>query len=69
MVLYYVNHFGYVAREAITKAEIEKVIDDGIEPADLSKLIQSRIDQIPGIELGEQMFRHHTIKLPFSGHS
>jgi hypothetical protein len=66
VVLGYANHLGYIARQTMTREEIERKIDSGISPDDLAEEIQSRINAIPGIILGEQMYTGHLIKLPYS---
>src|SRR5262249_22595610 len=52
VVMEYLDLFGYIARECITREELERLIDNGIEPQDLAAEIQSRIDAKPGIMLG-----------------
>jgi hypothetical protein len=66
VVLFYTNQLGYIARECISKEEIEEKIDSGISPTALAALIQSRINARPGIILGEQTYQKHKIKLPYS---
>jgi hypothetical protein len=66
VVLGYANHLGYIARECMSREEIEQKIDSGIAPQDLSNEIQARIDARPGIILGNQTFLNHQIKLPYS---
>ena len=39
---------GFIARESISRDELEKLIDDGIAPDDLAKEIQRRIDDKQG---------------------
>src|SRR5262245_57184717 len=66
VVLEYAEYLGFIAREAISRDELEKLIDGGIEPEDLSREIQSRIEKIPGIMLGHcaPPNGHVSIKLP-----
>ena len=64
VVLAYANHLGYIARECISREEIEKLIDDGISPDDLEREIQERIDEAPGIILGTQTYHHHSHQTP-----
>ena len=66
VVLGYANHLGYIARECMTRQEIEERIDNGIHPNALRQEIQKRIDATPGIILGTQTRLHHPIKLPYS---
>jgi hypothetical protein len=66
VVLSYATHLGYIARECMSREEIEQKIDSGIAPQDLANEIQTRIDARPGIILGNQIFAGHQIKLPYS---
>src|SRR5919202_3688508 len=68
VVLEYAEALGFIARECISRDELEKLIDEGIEPDDLAREIQRRIDAKPGIILGEYHFGNGSvpIKLPFS---
>jgi hypothetical protein len=66
VVLGYANHLGYIARECMSREEIEQKIDSGIDPQELASEIQARIDARPGIVLGNQTFLNHQIKLPYS---
>src|SRR4051794_2876770 len=52
VVLEYAEALGFIAREAISRDELEQLIDEGINPDDLAREIQTRIDKIPGIMLG-----------------
>ena len=53
VVLEFANTFGTIARECITRAELEELIDNGISPEDLSATIHGRIRESPGLMLGE----------------
>src|SRR5207248_9168020 len=68
VVLEYADALGFIARECISRAELEKLIDGGIQPDDLSAEIQRRIDEKPGVMLGHYHFGNGstTIKLPDS---
>jgi hypothetical protein len=68
VVLEYADALGFIARESITRDELEKLIDNGIAPDDLAKEIQRRIDEKPGVMLGHYHFGNGstTIKLPDS---
>src|SRR5688500_116418 len=44
VVLAYANHLGYIARECISREEIEQKIDEGISSDDLKREIRERID-------------------------
>ena len=35
VVLFFANHFGYIARECISRDELEELIDSGISPEEL----------------------------------
>jgi hypothetical protein len=52
VVLEFANTFGTIAREAITRKELEELIDKGISPEDLTATIYGRIQDMPGLILG-----------------
>ena len=66
VVLEYADALGFIARESISRDELEKLIDEGIQPDDLAREIQRRIDEKPGIMLGYYHFANGStpIKLP-----
>ena len=66
VVLAFANHLGFIAREVITRIEIEQLIDSGISPDELEKEIHARIEAEPGIILGTHTNYNHYIKLPYS---
>jgi hypothetical protein len=68
VVLEYADALGFIARECISRTELEKLIDGGIAPEALSAEIQRRIDEKPGVMLGHYHFGNGstTIKLPDS---
>src|SRR5262249_15407832 len=68
VVLQYLETLGFIARECISRDELEKLIDAGISPEDLAATIQKRIDEKPGIVLGQRPNGDYPfeIKLPFS---
>jgi hypothetical protein len=68
VVLEYADALGFIARESISRDELEKLIDEGIQPDDLAREIQRRIDEKPGIMLGHYHFANGStpIKLPYS---
>lgn len=66
VVLSYANHLGYIAREVITRAELDRLIESGIAPQTLADEIETRIDEYPGVILGHQSGLGHQIKLPYS---
>jgi DNA helicase HerA-like ATPase len=53
VVLEFAQLFGTIAREAISRAELEKLIDNGISPEDLRATIYGRMRDAPGLMLGE----------------
>jgi hypothetical protein len=65
VVLFYANHLGYIARQCISRDELEELIDAGITPDDLSDEISVRMNEVPGIRLGYQPFSgwHFDVKL------
>jgi hypothetical protein len=56
VVLFYANHLGYIAKQCISRDELEELINDGISPENLSSEISSRIDDVEGMSLGYQPF-------------
>ena len=56
VVLFFANHLGHVARDAISREELGGLIDGGIGPEALAGEIRSRIGMIPGVVLGHQAF-------------
>jgi hypothetical protein len=68
VVLQYAEGLGFIARESITRDELEKLIDDGISPEELALTIQRRIDEKPGVMLGNMQPPNDRvgIKLPDS---
>jgi hypothetical protein len=52
VVLQYAQALGFIAREVISRDELEKLIDSGIYPDNLRWEIQKRIDRHPGMMLG-----------------
>ena len=54
VVLFFANHLGYIARQCISRQELDKFINDGISPDDLAKEIGSRIAECEGLVLGYQ---------------
>jgi Type IV secretion-system coupling protein DNA-binding domain len=67
VVLSFLNTQGYIARECISREELEEKIDSGIEPEELAQEIYNRIQQKPGVILGLQPIGNQfEIKLPYS---
>lgn len=56
VVLFYANHLGYIAREVISRAELEALIDEGRTAVELAQIIQARIEEVEGLTLGYQSF-------------
>lgn len=56
VVMFFANHLGYIARQCISKDELEVLIDRGITAPELSGEICSRIDAQEGLVLGYQPF-------------
>jgi len=65
IALSYATHLGYIARECMSREEVERLIDGGIAPQDLANELATRIDECPGIILGKQSYQNHEIKLPY----
>jgi hypothetical protein len=68
VVRFFANQLGYVARQAISREELEKRIDAGATAEDLSQEIADRISSVPGVSLGRQEFADFVVpvKLPES---
>jgi hypothetical protein len=68
VVLYFANCMGYIARECMSREELEQRIDNGIQPQELESEIIRRIAATPGIILGTPAIGEHPlpIKLPYS---
>lgn len=54
VVLFFANQLGYVARQAVSRHELDKLIDGGISPSRLSDLLAQRCAEIEGPLLGHQ---------------
>ena len=52
IVLYFANQLGYIARQAISREELEQLIDSGVEPGELAEQIMKRLEAIDGLVLG-----------------
>jgi hypothetical protein len=52
---FFADHFGYVARPAISQDELIRLIDDGISPFDLTGTMIELLAQVPGEYLGETL--------------
>ena len=56
VVLFFHNHFGYIAKQVISRTELEALIDGGVDPTELAELIGERIGAQDGVVLGYQSF-------------
>jgi len=65
VVLFYANNLGYIAKQCISRDELEELIDAGITPEDLFDEITTRVDDVPGLCLGYHPFDdwHFEVKL------
>jgi hypothetical protein len=67
VVLHFAHIHGHIARECMSREELEKKIDTGIQPQDLANELYRRIAACPGIVLGNHTFQPDVqIKLPES---
>jgi hypothetical protein len=58
---------GFIASEAISRAELEALINQGIDPQDLISELYRRIQKVPGIVLGKNQYLNDMeMKLPYS---
>jgi hypothetical protein len=66
IVLEFAECLGFIGREAISRSELETLIDSGISPQDLAQAIRDRIDDFPGVMLGHMQPPNESIpiKLP-----
>ncbi|HTP24989.1 MAG TPA: hypothetical protein VMK12_04935 [Anaeromyxobacteraceae bacterium] len=56
VVLFYANNLGYIARQAVEREELRQLIEEGISPGRLSRLLAERCAEIEGPTLGHQVF-------------
>jgi hypothetical protein len=54
VVLDFANHVGYIARQVISKDELESLIDEGISPENLGAEISRRINETAAMIIGYQ---------------
>jgi hypothetical protein len=66
VVLHFINNLGFIARECMSREELEEKIDGGITREELYQEIHSRIQKVPGIILGTYGHNNVEIKQPFS---
>jgi hypothetical protein len=66
VVMFFANHLGYIARECISREELEALIDAGITKEALAQEITSRIAAKEGLVLGYHLFGEWKVdvKLP-----
>src|SRR5438128_12393308 len=66
VVLEAINHLGFIARECMSREELEEKIDSGISPDALRGELHTRMQAIPGIVLGTFGRNGYDIKQPMS---
>jgi len=66
VVLEIINQLGFIAREAMSREELEEKIDSGISPDELRRELYTRMQAIPGIVLGTFGRNGYDIKQPMS---
>lgn len=54
VVRYFANFHGYLARQVVSRDELERKINEGVEADELSHFISGRMYEIEGLELGYQ---------------
>ena len=65
VVMHFAVAYGHIARECMSREELEAKIDSGIAPQDLSAELHSRIAAMPGVVLGVNTINSSVeIKLP-----
>jgi hypothetical protein len=66
VVLEAINNLGFIARECMSREELEEKIDSGISPDALRWELHTRMQAIPGIVLGTFGRNGYDIKQPMS---
>ena len=67
VVLQFARVYGHIAREGMSRNELEALIDSGITPQELTRELFKRIEATPGIMLGVNSINPTIeIKLPTS---
>src|SRR6266496_5527426 len=56
VVVEFANYLGYIARQVISRTEIDRLIDSGLSSDELSSEIARRIDAAEGLVLGYHGF-------------
>jgi hypothetical protein len=65
VVMHFAVAYGHIARECMSREELEAKIDSGIAPQDLSAELHKRITAMPGVVLGVNTINPSIeIKLP-----
>ena len=64
----FARHFGYIARECITRQELEKLIAWGVSPSDLAANIKQRIANKEGLQLGTQFLEELRVPVKLTQH-
>src|SRR5688572_18037312 len=52
VVLQFARVYGHIARDCMSREELEEKIDSGISPQDLAQELRDRIAAFPGVVLG-----------------
>src|SRR5439155_23324862 len=52
VALFFANNLGYLARERVSRAELEQLVDSGISPGALAGHIWDQLDAAEGLRLG-----------------
>jgi len=68
VVLFFAENFGYIAKQCISREELEELIDGGISPEDLALEISTRMDLIDGLVLGYQTIGEAEIPVKLTQH-
>jgi hypothetical protein len=66
VVLEAINHLGFIAREAMSREELEQKIDNGITPDELRWELHERMQAVPGIVLGTFGRNGYDVKQPMN---
>lgn len=61
VVRFFADQMGYVARQTISREELERRIDAGATADELSQEIADRISAVPGVHLGQQEFADFSV--------
>lgn len=58
----FANNLGYIARDAISRSDLQRAIDTGISPEALTELIAERCAAVPGPTIGHHFW--DTVRVP-----